>query len=86
MVKLNEFERDGIRGLVQSCRKEDNLMHFNMGVELEGMVYYQSGTFDYDQNRFSFNLSIEERAEDVQDFIIRNGSEMIALFEKLDQL
>jgi len=86
MAKPNEFERDGVRGLVQSCRKEESLMYFNMGVELEGFVYYQSGTYDYSQNRFSFDLSEEERAEDVQDFIIRNGSELITLFEKLDQL
>ena len=86
MAKPNEFERDGIRGLVQSCKKEDNLMHFNMEIELEGFVYYQSGTYDYSQNRFSFDISQEERAEDVQDFIIRNGSEMIVLFENLDQL
>jgi len=86
MAKLNEFERDGKRGLVQSCRKEENLMYFNMGVELEGLVYYQGGAYDYKENRFFFDLSEEERAEDVQDFIIRNGSELIALFEKLDRL
>lgn len=75
------FLIDGRRTIVESCEKKEGCINFTVAIDIAGEMHSVTGTYDIKEDRFYFDISKDERPEEVQRFILANDQEMIELFE-----
>jgi len=82
-VQEHKFLISRCRGLVQSCVIYDNVITFNIGVEIDGHMFYQNGSFGDGEYSFNPHSEPKHKTKEIQDFIRTNHKEIFILLCRL---